>query len=335
MPPIEIVEEDNNDGPEEPVQGDEYEGDDPFVQVNEPEKGEEEQSETGELAEPSYMNEMPPDASGHLTPPEEDDNDAAALEWGDTLDGGGSGGDDDGNGLDDTRVDGEIPWQSGPEPSHGMLDQELQDEMLALGDAVSPVIKCGVCNLPCRVGIAQETQRPYLMCQADCKFPFLSMKEQINLHVMAMNTLENKYKPHMGGTLPRCPGHQEIATLLSPKKASPQCHKIVRRLYFVCNKPQKEGGHCMVQGRRWNIPADIKNVKPNTPNYNKEKATMAGLFALNEHIKVSQDEQAARTAGAMYTNAMKDYKYQTGDFKPKTAPTTNVGRGYAGGNKRR
>ena len=81
------------------------------------------------------------------------------------------------------RVNPEIPWQSGPEPTIGEAalrthdyDDNLQAEMEALGDAVSPVVKCGVCDLPCRIGVGQESQQPYMMCQGDCKFVFLGRK---------------------------------------------------------------------------------------------------------------------------------------------------------------
>ena len=329
MPPAPVEIEDE-DGPEEPVLGDQYETNVPIDENRAGEQdgdnGELDQPEMDELAEPDYANEPPPNAACLIPPQDvvnEQDGGADGLEWDNTF---------DPHETNDARIDESIPWQDGPEPSGGNLDEEIQQELATLGDAVTPMIKCSVCNLPCRIGIAQETQRPYMMCQGDCKFPFLTIKEQINLHVLAMNTLENKFKPHLGGTIPRCPGHQELATLLSPKKASPQCHKIVGRLFFVCNKPQKEGGHCMVNGRRWNISADIKRFKPNTPPYNKEKGSMSALFGINEQIKVAQDEQAARTAGAMYANALKDYKFQTGDFKPKAPPTVAMaGRGRGGG----
>ena len=319
--PVEIEDEDE---PEEPILGPTNKDQTGIEGEEEPEEGEDDEGEemdnpdVDELAEPDYANEPPPDASC-MTPPEDEIN--VQDEGADTLE------------TDDARIDETIPWQDGPEPSTGCFDEQIQQELAALGDAVTPMIKCGVCNLPCRVGLAQETQRPYMMCQGDCKFPFLSIKEQINLHVLAMNTLENRFKPHLGGTIPRCPGHQELATLLSPKKSSPQCHKIVGRLFFVCNKPQKEGGPCMVNGRRWNISADIRKFKPNTPPYNKEKGSMSALYGLNEHIKIAQDEQAARTAGAMYANALRDYKFQTGDFKPKAAPSATMGGIGRGGRK--
>lgn len=224
------------------------------------------------------------------------------------------------------RQEPELGWQSGPAGSMDEYDDNqllansargIEQELESLEDAVTREFNCCICDMACQVGVAQETQRPYIMCKGDCKFPFLEIKQMINLHVLAQNTLEKKYRPAQGGTLPRCPRHHEIATLTSPSKANPQCHKIVGRLYFTCLKPLKEGGPCMVGDNRWVIPADVHYLNHKSPEYAEEKSVMARLFALNEKIKIQNNLKVQKNVNSIFNNALLDYKHKTGDFKPK------------------
>ena len=171
---------------------------------------------------------------------------------------------------------------------------------------------CGLCRGPAAVRV-RENGELWLACSNNCKFPWQMLKQAGQLHTAAKYMLANCFRPKDSGTIPRCPCHREIPTLMMATKAVDDETKPIRgHLYFTCTKPQKDGSPCMLPKKgRWSVVADVPGGSPKAAEKRKR---LENLFALDGAICAKHNKEAKNTASNTFVECEKDYQYGTGVF---------------------
>lgn len=142
----------------------------------------------------------------------------------------------------------------------------------------------------------------------DCKYEYAEAPALVNLHVKARETLDDRFKPQLGGCLPRCIGHDDVGTLMWAKTADKSFSAIVGHLFFTCCNPVKEGGYCLKNGGRWNAVADMPDATAD------ERLQMENMFAMNMLLKKQRQEEGQNTMANLFFNSTKNDAKKTGVF---------------------
>lgn len=173
-------------------------------------------------------------------------------------------------------------------------------------------IKCGICDVDCLVGLREKDDQPYILCKGNCKFAYMDIKKACEVHTQARQLLDKKFRPQLGGKLPRCPRHNNIATLMRVDKATDEGTKsIAGHLFFICTNPAKEGGPCMTAGGRWCLVADVDGESPKQV---KKKRELEKMYRVDLVLKAQRVEKAANLVGNMMDEAELDMQHGTGFF---------------------
>lgn len=173
-------------------------------------------------------------------------------------------------------------------------------------------ILCGICNNATRINTRADGE-PFLSCTQGCRFPWSTIKQAGQIHVAARHTLEDRFRPNLGGSIPRCPRHRELAALMLVTKAvNDETAPIKGHLFFTCIKPQKEGGPCTFQKTgRWSVVADVAGEGEKAKKFRKQ---LENKFALDAAYRKKRQEEAKNTASNAFAECEKDFKFGTGVF---------------------
>lgn len=211
--------------------------------------------------------------------------------------------DNDNNGNDDSDDDGDDALDI--ETRLAKLEKEREKSAL----------NCGLCLGPASI-LTRKDGTTWLKCLASCKFPWLTLEEAGKLHTKARHSVEDRFRTSLGGAIPRCPNHRETGTLVLIEESSgKETSEMVGHLFFVCAKPLKDGGPCVMPKRgHWSVVADVSG---DSAKAKKNRRRLENCYALDKALQAKRQREAVASAVSTFADCEKDFLFGTGVFAPK------------------
>lgn len=176
-------------------------------------------------------------------------------------------------------------------------------------------LTCGLCLGPTSI-LTRKDGTTWLKCLASCKFPWLTLEEAGKLHTKARHGVEDRFRTSIGGAVPRCPNHRETGTLvLIEETSAKETSEMVGHLFFICTKPLKDGGPCIIPKRgHWSVVADVIG---DSAKAKKTRRKLENCYALDKALQAKRQREAVATAVSTFASCEKDFLYGTGVFAPQ------------------